>query len=302
MAERTHRTLQALALALTLATAGCSDGAKPTNSPEVTAPNETVPATTKPAAGSSVATGQVASGPAPTEMCGGDDSLAVAAYDLAIGAFKWAACGSGDVRRGVLEASDEAVYLEVFVPDGGAQELVAYDAATGEELPNGGPAESRPTLPINTGATPRVLVDGIRIEGGQDDPTSAIDATTGDVLWTKPGSPAYDDVWAVGDGAVYVINHQAASPGFSGPIVAYELTTGEVRWTIEADTTDVQPWHVAGGVLLAIWTNLAVISTGDGSTIWRTQYPSVEFPRMTGVRANSDTVFVAFSSVASGGD
>ena len=71
----------------------------------------------------------------------------------------------------------------------------------------------------------------------------------------------------------------------------------------ELGPTDVSwPWHVDSDVLFAIWTNLVVISTDDGSTIWRTQYPVVPFPRMTGVRANSDTVFVAFSSVASGGD
>ena len=302
MAERSHRTMRGLTIALTLVAAvGCSDAAKSTNGAEVSGSTEVRPATTNPGV-TNEASSQAASGPPPAEMCGGNGSPAAAAYDLASGAFKWVACGSGEVRRGVLDASDEAVYLEVFVPDVGTPELVAYDAASGEELPNGGPAGSGPTLPINTGATPPVLVDGIRLEGGQGDPTTAIDATTGDVLWTKPGSPAYDDVWAVGDGAVYVTNQLTASAAFSGPIVAYELTTGEVRWTIDADSTDVQPWHVAGGVLFAIWTNLAVISTRDGSTLWRTQYPSVEFPRMTGVRANSDTVFVAFSSVASGGD
>ena len=64
----------------------------------------------------------------------------------------------------------------------------------------------------------------------------------------------------------------------------------------------VWPWYVDGNVLYAIRTNLALISTADGSTIWRTDYPDVEFPRITGVRANSDTVFVAFSTLASGGD
>ena len=53
----------------------------------------------------------------------------------------------------------------------------------------------------------------------------------------------------------------------------------------------------AGGV-----PALAACDLEDGSTIWRTQYPAVEFPRMTGVRANSVSVFVAFSSIRSGGD
>jgi hypothetical protein len=228
-------------------------------------------------------------------MCGAEGLPAVAAYDLSTGVFRWVACSAADVRRGVVEASDDAVYLEV---SSNTQGLVAYDAADGTALPDGGPAESQPTLPDRTGPSPSPVVDGVRIEGGQDDPTSAVDDATGDVLWTKPGSPAYDDVWAVGDGAVYVINRQGTPR-----LVAYELTSGDVRWETELDPTDVSwPWHVDNDVLFAIWTNLVVISTDDGSTIWHTQYPVVDFPRMTGVRANSDTVFVAFSSVASGGD
>ena len=138
------------------------------------------------------------------------------------------------------------------------------------------------------------------MEGGQDDPTTARDASTGEKLWTQPGSPAYDDLWAAGDGAVYVSDGQ----GGLGPrlLTAYELTSGEVRWQNEPTAEQFLPWHVSNGVLFTIWSNLALISTEDGSTIWRTQYPAVEFPRMTGVRANSVSVFVAFSSIRSGGD
>jgi hypothetical protein len=62
------------------------------------------------------------------------------------------------------------------------------------------------------------------------------------------------------------------------------------------------PWYVEGEDLFAIWTNLAVVSTRDGKTRWNTNYPIAQFPRMTGVRANAQMVFVAFSSVPSGGD
>lgn len=236
------------------------------------------------------------SGPPPTEMCGAGEQPILAAYDLANGAFRWAACSSDAVRRDVFEASEEIVYLQVT----GQPELVGYDAADGTVVSDN-PAEREPPVPNSTGAGPSLVVEGVRIEGGQDDPTTAFDDESGAMLWTQPGSPAYDDLWAVGDGAVYVVNRQVTS----GPpeLVAYELTTGDTRWTIEYDPADeLWPWHVDDGVLFAIWNNLAVLSTDDGSTIWRTQYPVVEFPRMTGVRANSDTVFVAFSSVASGGD
>ena len=263
-----HRATLALALALSMAACG----------------NDT----------DSTASG-AANGPAPAEMCSAGEQPALAAYDLDSAAFKWAACTPDVARHDVLEATDEVVYLQ------GAGGIVAYDAADGTELPEGGPPESRPTLPESTGPSQGPVIDGVRIEGGQDDPTTAYDDATGAVLWTQPGSPAYDDLWAVGDGAVYVVNRRVTS-GFP-QLVAYELTTGDTRWAIEQDMADeLWPWYVDDGVLFALWNNLALISTEDGSTIWRTHYPAVEFPRMTGVRANADTVFVAFSSVASGGD
>jgi outer membrane protein assembly factor BamB len=294
------------ALALALVAAACTDDAGSTEESRRATSNESAPqaslANSQPAISTPVATGQILTSPAPTEMCGADASPALAAYDLATGAFKWAACASDGVRRGVLQVSDEAVYVEVIEPNTGAQQLVAYDASDGTELPDGSAAESQPTLPDRTVfPVSGIIVDGVRVEGGQDDPTTAVDDATGDVLWTHPGSPAYDDVWAVGDGAVYVIDRRSTDG--SARLIAYELKSGIVRWEVESDPADVLwPWQVDGDVLLAIRTNLAVISTDDGSTVWRTQYPDVPFPRMTGVLANSDTVFVAFSSIPSGGD
>ena len=194
-----------------------------------------------------------------------------------------------------LEATDEAVYLQV------AGGIVAYDAADGTELPDGGPPDS-PTPPESTGPSQGPVIDGVRIDGGQDDPTTAYDDATGAVLWTQPGSPAYDDVWAVGDGAV-VSGRPAGHLRAPAARRLRPRNSGDTRWVIEQDMADeLWPWYVDGGVLFALWNNLALISTDDGSTIWRTHYPAVEFPRMTGVRANSDTVFVAFSSIASDGD
>ena len=266
--QRTHTASRALMVAVVLVASACGDD-----------------------------TDAVESGPSPTEMCSGGEQPVLVAYELASGAFKWAACSSGAVRRDLLEASEEIVYLQ----DTGHGEPVAYDAADGTVVSERGPAEGVPTVPSSTGASPSVVVDGVRIEGGQDDPTTAFDDDSGARLWSHPGSPAYDNLWAVGDGAVYVINRQLNSG--VPQLVAYELTTGDTRWTIEHDPADeLWPWHVDDGVLFAIWNNLALISTDDGSTIWRTHYPIVEFPRMTGVRANSDSVFVAFSAVASGGD
>jgi PQQ-like domain len=307
MAATTRKFLRRSALAFGLIATGCTDDTESSGNSQQAASDDSAPpaaaATSNPNISTAPVTREGPTSPAPTEMCDTDMAPAVAAYELATGVFKWAACASAGVRRGVLQASDDAVYVEVVEPNTGDQQLVAYDAADGTVLPDGGPAGGRPTLPDRTVYLPSagVVVDGVRVQGGQDDPTTAVDDATGDVLWTHPGSPAYDDVWAVGDGAVYVINRQSTDG--SARLVAYELRSGAVRWEIESDPTDVVwPWHVDGDSLFAIRTNLALISTDDGSTVWRTQYPVVPFPRMTGVQANSDTVFVAFSSIPSGGD
>jgi outer membrane protein assembly factor BamB len=242
------------------------------------------------------------SGLALTQMCSGDELVALVAYDLATGAFRWAACSTNEqARRSVLEATSEVVYVdEVVTEQTMEQRLIAYDVVDGTELPTDEAAESQPTLSDVITETPAAVVDGIRLEGGQlgqDAPTSAIDDSTGEVLWTQPGGPVYAGVWAVSDGAVYVYG------GEGGRLVAYELTTGDVRWAIAVYGHDAgMPWYAENELLFAMWTNLAVISTDDGSTIWRTNYSLEQFPVMTGVRANADTVFVAFSWTGSGGD
>jgi outer membrane protein assembly factor BamB len=240
----------------------------------------------------------------PSETCADGEELIVAAYDLVTGDRRWATCSSdAPLRRDIAAATDEAVWVTV-TGQGGERTLVAYGADDGSELAGGGPAEGRPSVPaMPTGPSPGPVVDGVRIEGGQDDPTSAFDAASGRPLWSNnPGSPVYDDVWAVGDGAVYVVDRGGQVPR----LIAYDLRSGDARW--ERDLEPIAagygpwPWHVSDEVLFTIWTNLALISTDDGSTIWRTDYPDGEFPRMSGVAVNDDTVFIAFSSVRSGGD
>jgi outer membrane protein assembly factor BamB len=240
----------------------------------------------------------------PSETCAAGDELVVAAYDLVTGDRRWATCSAeASLRRNVAAATDDAVWVTV-IGESGERKLVAYGADDGAELAGGGPSKDRPAVPaVPTGPSPGPVVDGVRIEGGQDDPTSAFDAASGKLLWSAPGSPAYDDVWAVGDSAVYVVERGAQVPP---RLIAYELRSGEVRW--EQDLESIAggygpwPWHVSDEVLFTMWTNLALVSTDDGSIIWRTDYPDGEFPRMTGVAVNDDTIFVAFSSVRSGGD
>jgi outer membrane protein assembly factor BamB len=234
-----------------------------------------------------------------TRPCAEQGQPALAAYDRKNGKLQWAVCGSEDVRRTVLVATEKQVYLTEYHRSGSTRST-AFDAATGKPAPG---AEI-PTIPLSTGPYEGTVIDNVRITGGQDDPTFATDASTGKLLWSQPGSPPYDDVWAIADGAVFVLD--SGGPARPAQLVAYELKSGATRWARK----DVDPygpsmgwpWHAEGKDLFTIWSNLAVLSTSDGHTRWGTNYPKAEFPRMTGVRANTDLVFVAFSSIPSGGD
>ena len=77
-----------------------------------------------------------------------------------------------------------------------------------------------------------------------------------------PGSPAYDDVWAVGDGAVYVVDAATAH------VVAYELADGAERWRRPFDgLRNSWPYVAAGGIVFAIVNQLGIpvrfIGTGE---------------------------------------
>jgi hypothetical protein len=80
-------------------------------------------------------------------------------------------------------------------------------------------------------------------------------------------------------------------------LLAYELKSGKTRWSKDLVPGDGWPWYVEDGVLYTLWSNLALLSTKDGSVIWRTDYPVVDVPRMTNVRTNDKLLFVSFTSV-----
>jgi outer membrane protein assembly factor BamB len=243
-----------------------------------------------------LAGGGVATGPTSQEMCAPGQTPALAAYERRTGAYQWSTCTPvADERRDVVDATSDAVSLRTIdYSNSGPRTITVVDARTGATRSTSADpsvGETRPTL----------CVDGVCISGGQDDPMVATDAKTQKVLWTQPDAhPVYDDIWAVGDGAVYAIH----SPRGAAPtLAAYEIRTGRTRWRRSvAPYTDAAPWLVRNGVLFSIWNNLTLVSTADGSVLWHTAFPMAEFPRVTGVRANADQVFVAFSPIASDGD
>jgi hypothetical protein len=204
------------------------------------------------------------------------------AYDRSTGQLSWSVAVQASVELDQFDGGSVDGQTLIVVPG-----LLALDAHTGAQLWAAARSPGGGTLgPVS---------DGFIVWGGQDDPTSALDTTDGEVVWTKPGSPAYDDVWAAGDGAVYVTLDNA--------IVAYELASGAERWRRPNGAMSL-PWDVSGETIFAMWNNLEALSTKDGSTRWVTDYAvdAFGFPRMTGIASHGSVVIVGFGTVASGGD
>lgn len=242
----------------------------------------------------------VATGPVPEAMCGVGLRPAAASYERGTGVFRWVACTEDAKARRTIAAATDDVVTVAFEASGRERLLLDLDARTGAV--RGTRTEARRYEPIRgCGADPGiagVVVDGVCISGGQDDPLVATDASTRATLWTAPDAhPVYDDIWAVGDGAVYLIDNRQAA------LVGYELRTGRERWRRSmVPYRSGWPWIVENGVVYCIWNNLTLVSTRDGHTIWRTDYPDAAYPRLTDVAPTAAAVVVAFSDVASGGD
>jgi outer membrane protein assembly factor BamB len=243
-------------------------------------------------------------GPVPAEMCPEGASPMAAAYDVDNGDFRWAACPPAGGLFLMAAASEDTVWVEETKETSARSTYIAMDADTGEELWRGDESRFLDEVPDDADRpvdTPP-LVDGVQLDGGQQVPMTGTDAASGDPLWTQPGHLVYDDVWAVGDGAVFAGEDDYDSDDPKPPaLVAYEIDSGEVRW--ERDSFQ-PPWHVMGERLLVMWNNLEVVATDDGSVLWETNYPLTTsgFPRMMGGLINSESVFVSFTSRWSGGD
>ncbi len=142
------------------------------------------------------------------------------------------------------------------------------------------------------------VAEGVLLLCGQDDPTIAIDVDNGETLWERDATTVYDSAIAASDGATFVVDH--------GDIVAYELSNGTERWTTPI-VDHSWPWLADGDTLFAMWHNLEARSTIDGSVVWATTYPTDPAPtgptpRMITIATTSTTVYVSFTSGATGGD
>jgi outer membrane protein assembly factor BamB len=242
----------------------------------------------------------IAGGPAPSEMCIAPLVPVLASYDLVSGAHVWHVCGEPEPWYSLEATTDDTVYVGASF-DLAAPIVIALDTATGVERWRGDLDRMNDELPDDTALpmTDPPTVDGVALTGGQDDPLAATDAATGKELWRNDDHLVYDDVWTVGDGAVFM-NHQTGS---ESTVVAYELATGDVRWE-QALGDEAYPWWVDGDRVFSSWTNVTAMRTDDGSVIWTSDYPRTEtgFPAPRAVITNDTSVFVSFASGFGSGD
>ena len=202
------------------------------------------------------------------------------------------------VARGPAAVDGSTVIIpaasDVVTPSGqtvkvpvGPSVLVAVDGSTGAALWQG------PRLDHPAAADGYVVG---YVHSGPDSEVLVVDAATGEQLWSKPGRESYGDLWAIGDGAVYVL--------FTGDdsrqsVVAYELESGDERWRTADVTMPGEPQQVADDGVAVLGGNLAVLSTADGTTRWTTAASvSAETP-ISSVGHNAASIFVSFNGLAS---
>ena len=134
---------------------------------------------------------------------------------------------------------------------------------------------------------------------GSAGPNSAVvvvDATTGEQLWSQPGRESYGDLWAIGDGAVYVNVFGDDSPPV---VVAYELDSGDERWRRSPESMLSDPQQVVDDGVVLLWNELAMLSTPDGTTRWTIPASVSPEAPMSSVGHNSASVFVSFTGLQS---
>jgi outer membrane protein assembly factor BamB len=144
------------------------------------------------------------------------------------------------------------------------------------------------TLPTK-GAPVKVLVDGERLYAFDSDPEShglvgvdqpegvlpdtmelrAIDAGTGDVLWSRPTSW---ETFATLRGDLLVVSESSAAVAHEGVTVAIDTATGDVVW--EAPTGDSRSYpFVTDNAVYVVGDELYRLALSDGSVAWNTDVP-----------------------------
>jgi outer membrane protein assembly factor BamB len=173
----------------------------------------------------------------------------------------------------------------------GPSTLIAVDASTGATFWTG-PRLDHPTAA--DGYVVGYVHSGMGSPSGPNFEVVVVDAATGEQLWSQPGRESYGDLWAIGDGAVYVNDIGDDS---LPDVVAYELDSGDERWRRSTDPVLSDPQQVVDGGVVLLWTDLAVLSTTDGTTRWTTPASVSPETPMSSVGHNSASIFVTFNGL-----
>jgi outer membrane protein assembly factor BamB len=196
----------------------------------------------------------------------------------------------GETSPGAVIAGDDDPPCELVTAPLGPSTLVAVDASTGATLWQG-PRLDHPA------AADGYVVGYVHAGMGSSGPNSevvVVDAATGEQLWSQPGSESYGDLWAIGDGAVYV---NVISDDSLPSVVAYELESGDERWRLSPESMLSEPQQVVNDGVALLWNDLAMLSTTDGTTRWT--IPATVSPEtpMSSVGHNPASMFVSFNGL-----
>jgi hypothetical protein len=175
----------------------------------------------------------------------------------------------------------------------GPSRLIAVDASTGVTLWQG------PRLDHPAAAEGHV-VGYVRSGMGSSGPNSevvVVDATTAEQLWSQPGRESYGDLWAIGDGAVFV---NGVGDDSLPTVVAYELDSGDERWRRSTGPGLSDPQQVVDDGVVLLWADLVMLSTTDGTTRWALPGSVDAEAPMSGVGHNATSVFVSFNGLPYG--
>jgi hypothetical protein len=174
----------------------------------------------------------------------------------------------------------------------GPSTLVAVDASTGATLWQG-PRLDHPAAA--DGYVVGYVHSGMGSASGPNYGVVVVDAATGEQLWSKPGRESYGDLWAIGDGAVFVNDIGDDS---LPDVVGYELESGDERWrrpTGESLPSD--PQQVVEDGVVVLWNDLALLSTADGTTRWTIPASVSPETPMSSTGHNATSVFVSFNGL-----
>jgi outer membrane protein assembly factor BamB len=211
------------------------------------------------------------------------DAGGLRGLDRATGAELWSTPGTDlndtsgvGVARGAAAVDAETVIFP-------SPALVAIDAPTGNLF------WRAPTLGHPSAAEGWVVgVSGGGLTSPLPKGVSSLDGATGETLWTQPGQPSYGELWAIGDGGVYVLDAMRNT-------IAYDLDDGSVRWTTAQRLGE--PQLVINDGVVVLWEDsLAMLSTHDGSVRWALDTP-IDSTLMNSAGANSTDVVIAVNSL-----